>query len=137
MVPELLQLAIQVKKDWPLTWREQFVILYRRTFRERCRDYFDKLRFIQALAVAVLLGLIWWKSKTGTEAQLRDQVNFHDTFYESTNGINFKYKSYFRRPLYLERAVIQVGLMFYICIFWTSSSIFEQYMSFHLRRSIW
>jgi flagellar biosynthesis protein FlhB len=97
--------------------------LYKRTFRERCRDYFDKLRFIQALGVAVLLGLLWWKSKTGTEAQLRDQVNFHDTFYESTNGINFKYLSYFS-PLYLEWAVIQVGLMFYICIFWISSSIF-------------
>ncbi|KAL9366786.1 hypothetical protein Peur_037985 [Populus x canadensis] len=89
-VPEPLQLAIQVKRDWTLSWWEQFFIMYKRTFRERCRDYFDKLRLVQALGVAVLLGLLWWKSKTGTEAQLRDQV----------------------------------GLMFYICIFWTSSSIF-------------
>ncbi|KAJ6966075.1 ABC transporter G family member 26 [Populus alba x Populus x berolinensis] len=89
-VPESLQLAIQVKRDWTLSWWEQFIIMYKRTFRERCRDYFDKLRLVQALGVAVLLGLLWWKSKTGTEAQLRDQV----------------------------------GLMFYICIFWTSSSIF-------------
>ncbi|CAK7324474.1 unnamed protein product [Dovyalis caffra] len=89
-VPEPLQLAIQVKKDWTLSWWEQFTILYKRTFRERRRDYFDKLRLVQALGVAVLLGLLWWKSKTGSEAQLRDQV----------------------------------GLMFYICIFWTSSSIF-------------
>ncbi|XAR67344.1 Fe(3+)-transporting ATPase [Bertholletia excelsa] len=87
---EELQLAIQVKKDWTLTWWEQFKILFKRTFRERCRDYFDKLRLVQALGVSVLLGLLWWKSKTGTEAQLRDQI----------------------------------GLMFYICIFWTSSSIF-------------
>ncbi|KAJ6423692.1 hypothetical protein OIU84_024631 [Salix udensis] len=89
-VPEHLQMAIQVKRDWTLSWWEQFIILYKRTFRERCRDYFDKLRLVQALGVAVLLGLLWWKSATGTEAQLRDQV----------------------------------GLMFYICIFWTSSSIF-------------
>ncbi|KAJ9672462.1 hypothetical protein PVL29_025897 [Vitis rotundifolia] len=89
-IPEHLQLAIQVKKDWTMSWWEQFMILTRRTFRERCRDYFDKLRLVQALGVAVLLGLLWWKSKTGTEAQLRDQI----------------------------------GLMFYICIFWTSSSIF-------------
>uniref|UniRef100_A0A6N2NAC2 ABC transporter domain-containing protein n=1 Tax=Salix viminalis TaxID=40686 RepID=A0A6N2NAC2_SALVM len=89
-VPEHLQMAIQVKRDWTLSWWEQFIILYKRTFRERCRDYFDKLRLVQALGVAVLLGLLWWKSSTGTEAQLRDQV----------------------------------GLMFYICIFWTSSSIF-------------
>ncbi|OAY55292.1 ABC transporter G family member 26 isoform X2 [Manihot esculenta] len=88
--PKHLQMAIQVKKDWTLSWSSQFMILLKRTFRERRRDYFDKLRLVQALGVAVLLGLLWWKSETGTEAQLRDQV----------------------------------GLMFYICIFWTSSSIF-------------
>lgn len=54
------------------------MILFKRTFRERCRDYFDKLRLVQAVGVAVLLGLLWWKSKTDTEAQLRDQVNFSD-----------------------------------------------------------
>ncbi|KAK7320301.1 hypothetical protein VNO77_29647 [Canavalia gladiata] len=88
--PEHLQLAIQVKKDWTLGWLDQFFILYKRTFRARCKDYFDKLRLVQALGIALLLGLLWWKSSTNTEAQLRDQV----------------------------------GLMFYICIFWTSSCIF-------------
>ncbi|XP_065862729.1 ABC transporter G family member 26 [Euphorbia lathyris] len=88
--PEHLRLAIQVKKDWTLNWCAQFMILFKRTFKERCRDYFDKVRLIQAVGVAVLLGLLWWKSKTTTEAQLRDQI----------------------------------GLMFYVCIFWTSSSIF-------------
>ncbi|XP_022886614.1 ABC transporter G family member 26 isoform X2 [Olea europaea var. sylvestris] len=87
---ERLQLAIQVKKDWTLTWWEQFTILCKRTFKERWRDYFDQIRLIQALGVAVLLGLLWWKSNIKTEAQLRDQI----------------------------------GLLFYICIFWTSSSIF-------------
>ncbi|KAH7544570.1 hypothetical protein JRO89_XS15G0186400 [Xanthoceras sorbifolium] len=90
MTQEDLQLAIQVKKNWTLSWWEQFTIVCRRTFKERCRDYFDKLRLVQALGIAVLLGLLWWKSQIGTEAQLRDQV----------------------------------GLIFYICIFWTSSSIF-------------
>ncbi|KAJ4980514.1 hypothetical protein NE237_031351 [Protea cynaroides] len=88
--PEHLQLAIQVKKDWTMSWWEQFTILSKRTFKARCRDYFDKLRLLQALGVAVLLGLLWWKSKVGTEAQLRDQI----------------------------------GLLYYICIFWSSSSIF-------------
>ncbi|XP_059669718.1 ABC transporter G family member 26 [Cornus florida] len=87
---EHLRLAVQIKKDWTITWWEQFRILSKRTFKERWRDYFDRLRLIQALGVAVLLGLLWWKSTTKTEAQLRDQV----------------------------------GLMFYICIFWTSSSLF-------------
>ncbi|KAK1274141.1 ABC transporter G family member 26 [Acorus gramineus] len=85
-----LQMAVQVKKDWTLSWMEQFIILAKRTYRERWRDYFDVLRLIQAIGVAVLLGLLWWKSKSATEAQLRDQV----------------------------------GLLFYICIFWTSTSIF-------------
>ncbi|TKY47059.1 ABC transporter G family member 26 [Spatholobus suberectus] len=88
--PEHLQLAIQVKKEWTLSWLDQFVILSWRTFKARSKDYFDKLRLVQALGIALLLGLLWWKSSTNTEAQLRDQV----------------------------------GLAFYICIFWTSSSIF-------------
>ncbi|MED6219790.1 ABC transporter G member 26 [Stylosanthes scabra] len=88
--PKHLQLAIQVKKEWTLSWLDQFIILYKRTFTARCKDYFDKLRLIQALGIAIILGLLWWKSSTNTEAQLRDQV----------------------------------GLMFYICIFWTSSCIF-------------
>ncbi|ONK68591.1 uncharacterized protein A4U43_C05F13730 [Asparagus officinalis] len=85
-----MQVEIQVKKDWTISWQEQFLILSKRTFRERCSDYLDKLRLAQAIGVATLLGLLWWKSKMDTEAQLRDQV----------------------------------GLMFYICIFWTSSSLF-------------
>ncbi|KAI4307835.1 hypothetical protein L6164_030973 [Bauhinia variegata] len=88
--PEHLQLAIQVKREWTLSWLDQFMILSKRTFRARCKDYFDKLRLVQALGIALLLGLLWWKSSTNTEAQLRDQV----------------------------------GLMFYICILWTSSCIF-------------
>ncbi|KAH6768092.1 ABC-2 type transporter family protein [Perilla frutescens var. frutescens] len=87
---ERLQLAIQVKKDWTLSWVEQFRIVFKRTFKERWRDYFDQIRLIQAFGVALLLGCLWWKSSMETEAQLRDQI----------------------------------GLLFYICIFWTSSSIF-------------
>uniref|UniRef100_A0A165YYB7 ABC transporter domain-containing protein n=1 Tax=Daucus carota subsp. sativus TaxID=79200 RepID=A0A165YYB7_DAUCS len=90
---EHLQLAIQGKKDWTMSWWEQFKILSKRTYRERYRDYFDVLRLAQALGVAVLLGLLWWKSSIDTEALLRDQA-------------------------------ILIGLMFYICIFWTSSSLF-------------
>lgn len=57
------------------------MILSKRTFRERCSDYFDKLRLVQATGVAVLLGLLWWKSNTDTEAQLRDQVSTTLSFY--------------------------------------------------------
>ncbi|XP_022932350.1 ABC transporter G family member 26 isoform X1 [Cucurbita moschata] len=88
--PEHLQQAVQVGKDWTISWWEQFRIVAKRTFKERSKDYFDKLRLLQAVGVALLLGLLWWKSKIDTEPQLRDQI----------------------------------GLLFYICIFWTSSSIF-------------
>nr|GEV83862.1 ABC transporter G family member 26 [Tanacetum cinerariifolium] len=88
--PEHLRLAIQVKKDWTISWWDQFLILFKRTYRERWRDYFDVLRIVQSLGVAVLLGLLWWKSSYVNEAHLRDQI----------------------------------GLLFYVCIFWTSSSIF-------------
>lgn len=56
------------------------MILSKRTFRERCSDYFDKLRLVQATGVAVLLGLLWWKSNIDTEAQLRDQVSTTPSF---------------------------------------------------------
>ncbi|KAL5225762.1 hypothetical protein ABZP36_012401 [Zizania latifolia] len=89
---EQLRLAVRMKKERRrgISWLQQFAVLSRRTFRERAADYLDKMRLAQAVGVALLLGLLWWKSQTGTEAQLRDQV----------------------------------GLIFYICIFWTSSSLF-------------
>ena len=85
-----LRLALRVRKDHrrSIGWLQQFAVLSRRTFRERASDYLDKMRLAQAVGVALLLGLLWWKSQTGTEAQLRDQV----------------------------------GLIFYVCTFWTSSS---------------
>lgn len=81
--PEHLRLAVQVKKDWTISWWDQFLILFKRTYRERWRDYFDMLRILQSLGVAVLLGLLWWKSSYATEAHLRDQVRFY-----SSNGSN-------------------------------------------------
>uniref|UniRef100_A0A0E0E3R7 ABC transporter domain-containing protein n=1 Tax=Oryza meridionalis TaxID=40149 RepID=A0A0E0E3R7_9ORYZ len=87
-----LRLAVRMRKDrrGSIGWLEQFAVLSRRTFRERAADYLDKMRLAQSVGVALLLGLLWWKSQTSNEAQLRDQV----------------------------------GLIFYICIFWTSSSLF-------------
>ncbi|KAJ4767266.1 ABC transporter-like protein [Rhynchospora pubera] len=88
--PEQQSPGLRMKKDWTMNWFDQFMILSKRSFRERSGDYLDKLRILQAVGVAALLGLLWWNSQIGTEAQLRDQI----------------------------------GLIFYICIFWTSSSLF-------------
>uniref|UniRef100_A0A0E0LDC9 ABC transporter domain-containing protein n=1 Tax=Oryza punctata TaxID=4537 RepID=A0A0E0LDC9_ORYPU len=91
-VAKQLRLAVRMRKDrrGGISWLQQFAVLSRRTFRERAADYLDKMRLAQSVGVALLLGLLWWKSQTSNEAQLRDQV----------------------------------GLIFYICIFWTSSSLF-------------
>lgn len=78
---EHLQIEIQVRKEWTSSWLDQFMIIFRRTFRERRRDYFDMLRLVQSLGVAVVLGLLWWKSKTDTEAHLRDQVMKLQSFF--------------------------------------------------------
>lgn len=105
-----LRFGIQVKKDWTISWWEQFVILSKRTFIERWRDYFDKLRLVQALGVALLLGLLWWKSKYGTEAQLRDQVctpvwycsRFQFSFswkHRKSSSSNFFQKTVFKKVL--------------------------------------
>lgn len=117
--PEHLQSAIQIKKDRTSTWLDQFMVLSKRTFRMRYREYFDVFRLVQALGVSVLLGLLWWKSNPSTEAQLRDQARLHN----STVSYCFSYKSLIYIYTYLE--LLQVGLMFYICIFWTYTSIFE------------
>ncbi|CAN6220847.1 unnamed protein product [Urochloa humidicola] len=91
---EQLRLAVRARNcgrsGGGIGWLQQFAVLCRRTIRERAADYLDKMRLAQAVGVALLLGLLWWRSSAGDEAGLRDQV----------------------------------GLIFYICIFWTSSSLF-------------
>lgn len=77
--PEYLQSAIQIKKDRTTTWLDQFMVLSKRTFRMRYREYFDVFQLVQALGVSVLLGLLWWKSNISTEAQLRDQARQHNS----------------------------------------------------------
>lgn len=71
-----LRMAVRMRKDrrGGIGWLEQFTVLSRRTFRERAADYLDKMRLAQSVGVALLLGLLWWKSQTSNEAQLRDQV---------------------------------------------------------------
>lgn len=72
--PEQQSPDLRMKKDWTMNWFDQFMILSKRSFRERSGDYLDKLRILQAVGVAALLGLLWWDSQIETEAQLRDQV---------------------------------------------------------------
>lgn len=55
---------------------------------------------MQAIGVALLLGLLWWQGKLETNANIQDQQ----------------------------------GLLFYICIFWTTFSMWTTLMTFPMER---
>ncbi|CAM6083907.1 unnamed protein product [Calypogeia fissa] len=93
--------AMKVKKQWNSSSWEQFIILCRRNCKERRKDYFNILRAGQGLAVAMFLGILWWRNKLETEQDVRDQV----------------------------------GLLFYIVIFWSSFSMWSTMMAFPMEKN--
>ncbi|KAE8681072.1 ABC transporter G family member 9 [Hibiscus syriacus] len=58
---------------WPTTWWQQFTELLQRGLKERKHESFSIFNTAEALAVAVLLGLLWWQSGI---AHLQDQIGF-------------------------------------------------------------
>ncbi|KAK9025749.1 hypothetical protein V6N11_038606 [Hibiscus sabdariffa] len=58
---------------WPTTWWQQFTVLLQRGVKERKHESFSVLNTAEVLAVAVLLGLLWWQSDI---AHLQDQIGF-------------------------------------------------------------
>ncbi|GMJ05217.1 ATP-binding cassette G9 [Hibiscus trionum] len=58
---------------WPTTWWQQFTILLQRGLKERKHESFSMFNTAEVLAVAVLLGLLWWQSDI---AHLQDQIGF-------------------------------------------------------------
>ncbi|XP_024388362.1 ABC transporter G family member 26 [Physcomitrium patens] len=65
--------ATRAKKRWTSSWGSQFLILFKRTWTERRKDYFSALKFVQAIGVSALLGLLWWQGKLETNANIQDQ----------------------------------------------------------------
>ncbi|XP_051129326.1 ABC transporter G family member 14-like isoform X2 [Andrographis paniculata] len=49
-------------EKWCTTWWYQFKILLLRGLRERRFEAFNKLRIFQVLSVAILSGLLWWRT---------------------------------------------------------------------------
>ncbi|OAE27713.1 hypothetical protein AXG93_4193s1130 [Marchantia polymorpha subsp. ruderalis] len=72
-----------------------------RNCKERRKDYLNVLRFAQGVAVALLLGMLWWRPNLDTEQDIRDQV----------------------------------GLLFYMCIFWCTFSMWSTMMVFPLEKN--
>ncbi|KAE8680149.1 ABC transporter G family member 9 [Hibiscus syriacus] len=58
---------------WPTTWWQQFTVLLQRGLKERKHESFSIFNTAEGLAVAVLLGLLWWQSGI---AHLQYQIGF-------------------------------------------------------------
>ncbi|XWS27975.1 hypothetical protein CRYUN_Cryun25bG0026400 [Craigia yunnanensis] len=56
---------------WSTTWWQQFTVLLQRGLKERKHESFSGFNIAEVLAVAVLTGLLWWRSDI---AHLQDQI---------------------------------------------------------------
>ncbi|THU73650.1 hypothetical protein C4D60_Mb04t25090 [Musa balbisiana] len=62
------------KRDWGASWWQQYSILFWRGLKERRHDYLSWMRITQVLAIAVILGLLWWHSNITTQTGQEDQA---------------------------------------------------------------
>ncbi|XP_042424354.1 ABC transporter G family member 22-like [Zingiber officinale] len=63
------------KREWGTSWWQQYSILFWRGLKERRHDYLSWMRVTQVLAIAVILGLLWWHSNNNTTLRgLEDQA---------------------------------------------------------------
>lgn len=59
------------KREWGLSWWEQYCLLSLRGIKERRHDYFSWLRVTQVLSTAIILGLLWWQSDITSQRPTR------------------------------------------------------------------
>ncbi|XP_074562692.1 ABC transporter G family member 22-like isoform X2 [Curcuma longa] len=71
---DLKATVFSLKRDWGANWWQQYSILFWRGLKERRHDYLSWMRITQVLAIAVILGLLWWQSNTTTLRDLEDQA---------------------------------------------------------------
>ncbi|RDX72208.1 ABC transporter G family member 9, partial [Mucuna pruriens] len=57
--------------EWPTSWSQQFLVLLKRHVKERKYESFSRLRICQTLVVALIAGLVWYKSDI---SHLQDQI---------------------------------------------------------------
>lgn len=69
-----------MKREWGASWRQQYLILFKRGLKERQHDYFSWLRITQVLVTAVILGLLWWQSNVHSPKELDNQVQKYNLF---------------------------------------------------------
>ncbi|XP_051133897.1 ABC transporter G family member 9-like [Andrographis paniculata] len=81
-------------KEWPITWIEQFSVLFRRGIKERKHESFSSLKIAQVLVVAIVSGLLWWQSDA---SHLQDQVGLF-FFYSGFWGFYPLFQAIFTFP---------------------------------------
>ncbi|OAP02417.1 ABCG27 [Arabidopsis thaliana] len=64
------------KREWGLSWWEQYCLLSLRGIKERRHDYFSWLRVTQVLSTAIILGLLWWQSDITSQRPTRSGLLF-------------------------------------------------------------
>ncbi|KAH0928741.1 hypothetical protein HID58_014468 [Brassica napus] len=96
------------KREWGLSWWDQYCILSLRGFKERKHDYFSWLRVTQVLSTAIILGLLWWQSDIQ-----------HPKVYKIRYEIMF-----------------MVGLLFFIAVFWGFFPVFTAIFTFPQERAM-
>ncbi|VVA99490.1 unnamed protein product [Arabis nemorensis] len=67
-------IVLPLKPQWGASWWEQYCILFSRGLKERRHEYFNWLPVAQVLSMAVILGLLWWRSDIRTPRGLEDQA---------------------------------------------------------------
>ncbi|KAG6554670.1 hypothetical protein Mapa_003688 [Marchantia paleacea] len=59
--------------DRQQTWWSQFVILLWRISKEKKLEFLSYIRLLQTLAVAFVVGVLWWNSNTDSQQKRQDQ----------------------------------------------------------------
>ncbi|KAG6498409.1 hypothetical protein ZIOFF_046322 [Zingiber officinale] len=79
----------KMKQEWSTSWWEQFEILLRRSLKERRHEAFSKMHLIQIFVVAIVVGVLWFKSSDNITDQvgLLYFVNSFWGFYPAFQGI--------------------------------------------------
>ncbi|XP_068645009.1 ABC transporter G family member 9-like [Aristolochia californica] len=71
----------KMMKKWNTSWLQQFRVLLERGIKERRHETFSVLRVSQVIVVAVITGLLWWRSTVG---HIQDQIGllfFYSSFW--------------------------------------------------------
>ncbi|VYS60161.1 unnamed protein product [Arabidopsis thaliana] len=97
------------KREWGLSWWEQYCLLSLRGIKERRHDYFSWLRVTQVLSTAIILGLLWWQSDITSQRPTRSVGTL---------------------------SASQVGLLFFIAVFWGFFPVFTAIFTFPQERAM-